>query len=412
MRYAVPGVYVEEVATGPRPIMAVGTSTAGFLGCAPQADRRRHEPVLITNWSQFLREFSAPGAKSTPLSHAVHGFFLNGGSTCFVVNVGNATSIAGREEPREGLCALEAIDEVAIVAAPGFTDFASYKALLDHCEKLGDRFAILDPPAQLRSLRSLTIAGSSGGGEEAKEEGAKAGAKKGAASRGMRPEFTPSGYGALYYPRIRVRDPLDPAGAEELVAPSGHLAGVYARCDAERGVHKAPANVGIRGALGLERRVTRGEQALLNPKGVNVIRFFPDAGILIWGARTIAEESSEYRYVPVRRTMNMIKESIEQGTRWVVFEPNDETLWRSIRRDVSSFLRYLWRSGALMGASEGEAFFVKCDAETNPPEVINRGQVITEVGVSIVKPAEFIVFRIGQSVGEPDQEEAESEGDE
>jgi hypothetical protein len=155
----------------------------------------------------------------------------------------------------------------------------------------------------------------------------------------------------------------------------------------------------IRGALNLTYRVSQEEQAVLNPVGVNCIRLFPREGILVWGARTVADGSSEWRYLNVRRLFNMIEESIVQSTRWVVFEPNDLSLWKSIRRDLRAFLSLVWRDGALMGATPEEAFFVKCDAETNPPEVIDAGQVVTVIGIAPVKPAEFIIFRIGQGAG-------------
>jgi len=152
--------------------------------------------------------------------------------------------------------------------------------------------------------------------------------------------------------------------------------------------------------------VTREEQGELNQNGVNCIRFFPRDGIRLWGARTLAEGASEWRYLNVRRLFNMIEESIAQSTRWVVFEPNDATLWKSIRRDVGAFLTRLWRSGALMGATPEEAFFVQCDEETNPPDVIDAGQVITVIGIAPVKPAEFIVFRIGQHASGAETTEA------
>jgi phage tail sheath protein FI len=176
------------------------------------------------------------------------------------------------------------------------------------------------------------------------------------------------------------------------------MAGVWARTDAARGVHKAPANEIVRGALGLTYYLSKAEQELLNPAGVNCIRFFRD-GIRVWGARTLAASSSEWRYLNVRRLVNVIKESIIENTRWIVFEPNDYTLWKSIRRDIGAFLTLLWRDGALMGRTPEEAFFVKCDEETNPPEVIDAGRVVTLIGIAPVKPAEFIVFRISQFTG-------------
>jgi hypothetical protein len=179
------------------------------------------------------------------------------------------------------------------------------------------------------------------------------------------------------------------------VAPSGHIAGIWARTDATRGVHKAPANEIVRGALNVTYRLTRAEQGMLNQEGINCIRLFGREGIRVWGARTLADDP-EWRYLNVRRLFNMIKESIARSTRWIVFEPNDPTLWKSIRRDAAAFLTILWRDGALMGQTPEEAFFVKCDAETNPPEIIDAGMVVTLIGIAPVKPAEFIVFRISQ----------------
>ncbi len=195
-----------------------------------------------------------------------------------------------------------------------------------------------------------------------------------------------------------------------IAPPSGHLAGIYARTDSTRGVHKAPANEQIRGALNVNYRVSQDEQAVLNPEGVNCIRLFSREGIRVWGARTIAASDSEWRYLNVRRLFIMIKESIARSTRWVVFEPNDRFLWKSIRRDISAFLTLLWRQGALMGASPEESFFVQCDEETNTPEVIDAGRVVTMIGIAPVKPAEFVIFRIGQSAASVEVEPAGTAG--
>jgi hypothetical protein len=198
---------------------------------------------------------------------------------------------------------------------------------------------------------------------------------------------------ALYYPWIEVPDNTN--GRTKLMPPSGHMAGVYARTDSTRGVHKAPANELVRNCLGLGVNVTKGEHDLLNPVGINVIRSFPGRGIRIWGARTLTSDPS-WRYINVRRLFNMVEESIERGTQWVVFEPNDTFLWSRVTRDVSSFLKMVWRTGALFGATPDQAFFVKCDAETNPPEARDLGQLVVEIGIAPVKPAEFVIFRIGQ----------------
>jgi uncharacterized protein len=403
--YASPGVYVEEVPSGARPIGATGTSTAGFVGTAPDATARLNEAVAINSWSEFLRTFaSTPDAPSTPLARAVFGFFDNGGGRCFVVNIAQGAPLGGGRG-RTGLAALEAIDEVAIVAAPGYSDALAYEELLSHCERLGDRVAILDPPGNIDSTEPLTRVATPAakpalpGGSAQPKDGPKDGDAKppaptaAAETPGLRPRA--SDYGTFYVPWIVVRDPL--SGDVVSTPPSGHVAGVWARTDLTRGVHKAPANEPIRGVVDLGYRVTRGEQETLNPAGVNCIRYFPAEGVRIWGARTLAAEASEWRYLNVRRLFSMLKESIGDGTRWIVFEPNDQLLWRSIRRDVGAFLTRVWRDGALMGRTPQEAFFVKCDEETNPAEVRDAGMVVAEIGVAPVKPAEFVVFKLSQS---------------
>jgi phage tail sheath protein FI len=388
--YLSPGVYVEEVDRGSKPIEAVGTNTVGFLG--ESAKGPVNESVLITNWSQFVKTFGDFKDCSEHLAHAVYGFFNNGGSRCFVVNVGAPAEAAkevkaqgekkdekapvqagggGRDAlyigrdggpgARTGLKCFEEVDEIAIVAAPGQVSAAVQDALLSHCETRKDRFAILDSPETI-----------TGGVDKL-------------------PKPRDSKYGAYYFPWIQV---YDPDKGNIFVPPSGHIAGVYSRTDSERGVHKAPANEIVRGALGLKYNVSKGEQDLLNPKGINAIRFM-SGGIRIWGARTLSSDPS-WRYINVRRLFIMVESSIERATQWVVFEPNDHRLWKRVQRTIASFLTLLWRNGALMGVSPEQAFYVKCDEETNPPEVIDAGQLVVEIGLAPVKPAEFVIFRIGQ----------------
>ncbi len=396
--YLTPGIYIEETAGGSRPIEGVGTSTPAFLGIAPNPDAHLHQPFAVNNWSQFVKEFSVEGATSTPLVRAVYGFFQNGGGRCYIVNIGPKNELLGDGRQRKGIETLEEVDEVAIVAAPGYTDAASYDAILSHCERLQDRVAILDSPENgpnfnLDLLKTLAVPGPTKPKKPAAGDAAAGGDAPAAPAAGGWLARV-SNYGAYYFPWIKMRDPF----AGELIAapPSGHIAGIYARTDATRGVHKAPANETVRGALDLTYNVTRDEQGELNKLGVNCIRQFATQGIRVWGARTRAEDP-QWRYLNVRRLFNQIEESIANGTRWVVFEPNDMSLWKSIRRDVSAFLTLLWRQGALMGATPEEAFFVQCDAETNPPEVVDAGQVVTVIGIAPVKPAEFVIFRIGQS---------------
>jgi hypothetical protein len=205
-----------------------------------------------------------------------------------------------------------------------------------------------------------------------------------------------SKYAAMYYPWIAVADPTPGARSTTItIPPSGHMAGIWARNDNERGVHKAPANEVIRGVISLPINLTAAEQSVLNPNGVNCLRVFAGRGIRVWGARTLSSDPS-WRYLNVRRLFNFVEKSIENGTQWAVFEPNDAMLWAKMRRDIGAFLRVVWRSGALFGATPEQAFFVKCDAENNPQETRDLGQLIVDIGIAPVKPAEFVIFRISQ----------------
>jgi len=388
-----PGVYIQEL-PGPRIITPVGTSTAAFLGQAPDAGAHLNELVPVTNWSEFRTQFaSADNAASTMLSHAVYGFFQNRGSRCFILNMKQGDSIAGNVNPRTGLKLLEENEEISIVAAPGYSDPASHEALIAHCEKMGSRVCILDPPMDVKNTELLkTVETAPIPKPPATSATPAATADKPPA--GLRPRD--SGFATFYYPYVYVADALSPKGDLVLVPPSGHMAGIWARTDGTRGVHKAPANEPVAGALNLAYRVTSEEQGELNSRGVNCIRFFPEEGILVWGARTLAAAGNEWQYLSVRRLFIMIEQSILRATKWIVFEPNNRTLWQTIRTEVSGFLRNVYRDGALMGASPEEAFFVKCDEETNPQESIDLGQVVTVVGIAPVKPAEFIMFKITQ----------------
>ncbi len=213
-----------------------------------------------------------------------------------------------------------------------------------------------------------------------------------------------SDYAGFYFPWIQVFDPAtkiqNPAGdGFQVVPPSGHMAGIYARVDTNRGVHKAPANEAVMGAVGLRYQISKAHQMGLNPQGVNCIRDL-NGSIRVWGARTVGGDlNGEWKYINVRRLFLFLRESIDEGTQWTVFEPNSPALWAKIRRNITAFLTNVWRSGALFGNTPEEAFFVKCDEETNPPEVRDLGQVVTEIGVAVVKPAEFVIFRITQWAG-------------
>jgi hypothetical protein len=498
--YLSPGVYVEEIDKGTKPIEAVGTSTAAFIGITAEASRKKVDPkgnkvpiesvlgkaTLVTSWTQFVDIFGdfTPGAY---LPDAVYGYFANGGGLCYVTSLraleeggpapaasvaipstgkgdsfkvtakapgpsalsvtiktaedGTFTLMVGSEskaglvmkkgEPtfigdatfeaitisnigatapkdgtyplagsgiqpltaedfigdpakRTGIAGLEALDQVRLLACPDImagydgSDAAKERvkiiqtAMIEHCEKrMKYRFAILDTPPGLNAQQ--------------------------AAEWKNFLNFDTS-YAALYYPWIRVADFSSSGSPTKLMPPSGHMAGIYNRSDAERGVHKAPANEVALGVIDLETQLSRGEQDVLNPLGVNCIRAFPGRGIRVWGGRTLSSNGA-WRYVNVRRLFIMVEASMDVGLQWVVFEPNDSTLWAKVIRDVTSFLRVLWRSGALFGATPEQAFYVKCDEELNPLEIRDLGQLIIEVGLAPVKPAEFVIFRITQWAG-------------
>ena len=460
-QYSSPGVYVEEAPPLARPIAGVGTSTVGFIGLVPAqfdiplkrvtgeqvkgADSTKTElpllsypvlttaktfkvrvddeelaaqllnddasktakvkfanapakeatikaeyltvarfkaveagkAILCTNFGEFAKSFGefSTDKNQQMLAHSVHGFFNNGGTRCYVMRFAAEADIQ-----RDALDEFAAIDEISLVAAPGIVSEGVQEMLIDFCESLKDRFAILDGTQQANN-----------------------------------PEFTKtkiqgqtkdSSYAAIYFPWLRVDDftvrlvsPDDPQREPLFVAPSGHIAGVYAQVDGARGVHKAPANVAIRGALDVQHALTKAHQEGLNPPGVNCIRNL-NGNIYVWGARTMGGDANgEFKYVSTRRLMNFLRESIEEGTQFVVFEPNNPGLWQRIKRSVGDFLLGQWRTGALLGDTPDKAFFVKCDAETNPPDVREAGQVVTEIGVAIVKPAEFVIFRIQQQTG-------------
>jgi phage tail sheath protein FI len=507
--YQSPGVYVEEVAAGARPLEGVGTAVAAFVGLAESGPFNR--PTLISNWTQFNNTFGGFVAGSY-LAQSVYGYFMNGGGNCYVVRIGQdpvpngpaprsarakelaaaptaqigrlkatvidpavqpgeisleitdpggdnpgpdmfkvvvkrngeqveefdraslakgkqnvvtmvnaASKLINLEETnsggverlpngeialaappsaaalpvrlgaddyvgdvadRTGFAGLEAVEEITMLSVPdlmsayqqGAIDLdtvqAVQTAMIAHCELMGDRVAILDPPPgfNAQQIKEWRV-------DKARYD---------------------SMYATLYWPWIQTMNPA--TGLLSFMPPSGHMAGVWARNDDTRGVHKAPANEVVRGAVDLEINITRNEHDLLNPVGINVIRAFPGRGIRVWGARTLSSDPA-WRYLNVRRLFNFLEESILAGTGWVVFEPNDLALWAKIRRTIAAFLVMQWRAGALFGATPDEAFYVKCDDETNPAEGIDAGQVVCEIGVAPVKPAEFVIFRLAQFSG-------------
>ena len=278
----------------------------------------------------------------------------------------------GQRLDRSGLGALASVDEISILCAPDEQSVPGLASeVVGQCERLADRFAVLSARYQdCFSVDRLEPA-SQVGGDSVRID---------------------SKYAAFYAPYIKV---IDATGAVRRMPPTGHVAGVYARSDVERGVWKAPANEVLRGVVGLDPEFNTGEQEILNPRGVNCIRTLPGRGIRVWGARTTSSDPL-WRYVNVRRLFLFIEESIDQGTQWVVFEPNDQRLWARVRQTISDFLTSVWRSGALMGTTAEEAFFVKCDETTMTQNDLMTGRLIAVIGVAPSRPAEFVIFRIAQ----------------
>ncbi|GGJ80354.1 hypothetical protein GCM10010123_07880 [Pilimelia anulata] len=345
------------------------TAVAAFVGRA--ADGPLHRPVPVDGWSGFGRTFGEFAAGSY-LAHAVFGYFLNGGTRAYVVRTDDDTAAAG-------LAALADVDEVTMVVAPdvlaayehGLLDAATVEAaragLIAHCAARGDRMALLDAmpgrsPQQVRDWR--------------RDAGA-----------------YDSAYAALYYPWIKVFDPV--AGTNRYVPPSGHLAGVWARSDATRGVHRAPTNEVIRGAVAPETPLTRQQQELLAPVGVNCLRAFPGRGIRVWGARTLADDPA-WRYVNVRRLFTHLERSIVAGLAPLAGHPADPALCARARLLIEEFLTAQWRRGALVGLTLAEAFTVACAPDPAVP-----GRLACRVAVAPVRPAEFVPLRLAPGADGP-----------
>ncbi len=270
---------------------------------------------------------------------------------------------------RTGIKAFIDNEDVSIIAMPGIVDPAAQLALVAHCENLGSRFAVLDIPGDKKTVADV---------------------------ESFR-NIVDSHYAAMYHPWLQVFDAYEKINT--YIPPSGSVMGIYARSDTSRGVHKAPANEVVRACTGLEYQYNTGEQDILNPKGINLIRYFTGEGIRVWGARTCTSNSL-WKYINVRRLFIFIEESIKKGTKWVVFEPNDDKLWSRVQRTIENFLTTVWRNGALMGTSPAEAFFVKVDRSTMSQDDIDNGRMICVIGIAPVKPAEFVIFRISQKTGE------------
>lgn len=395
-KYRSSGVYIKEINFTQRSIAGVSTSIAGFVG---QTEKGPASATLVRSWSDFQTHYgSFIDTAMSYLPLAVKGFFENGGTRAYIARVGvsasglpiSAASYIGdanlSKSSWTGLQALSAIDEVSILCVPDEAHPTLFDApgrdslrgeIIMQCESLRDRFAIL----QL-------------GRDEAD-------------AANINPLYDTS-FAAIYYPWISVLNPF--SNSAQWVPPVGHIAGIYARTDGDRGVHKSPANAVIRGLVKsvnlshqgfLRYDVSRVEQSILNPRGVNVLRDFSayNRGVRVWGARTLSTDS-QWRYIAVRRFCLYLEESISKGTQWVVFEPNNANLWQLVIQSVNDFLYKSWKAGALLGSKPDQAYFVRCDRSTMSADDIRHGRLVCLVGVALTKPAEFVTFKIEQKTNE------------
>ncbi|MCB1122949.1 MAG: phage tail sheath subtilisin-like domain-containing protein [Verrucomicrobiae bacterium] len=376
-----PGVYVEEVPSGVRTISRIETSITAFIGQAGMGPF--NDPVTITSFSEFENVFGNLQAGNS-LGYSVRDFFLNGGGKAVVIRVGaNATLLTSddfigpeNQTDKTGLYALERVDLFNLLVIPpynggGDVDTSVIAEAAAYCERRR-AFMIMDPPASWTTV-SLAAAGISTLG-------------------------TSSENAAVYFPSVRQPDPLQ-QNALSIFPPAGAIAGIYARTDAKRGIWKAPAGfeATMKGVQDFTITLSDQENRVLNSLGINSLRSQPSSGPVVWGSRTLQggdAYSSEWKYVPVRRTALFIEESLYRGTAWTVFEPNNETLWAQLRLSVNAFMQDLFRQGAFQGAASKEAYFVKCGTDTTTVNDIADRRVNLLVGFAPLKPAEFVVLQL------------------
>ena len=342
-----PGVYIEEIPTALHAIPGVSTSVAGFIGVS----ERSPAPALLSSLAEFRQAY--PHA-SQFLSLAVGGFFGNGGSQCYVA------TIAPGDPLKMALDALATV-KLQILCCPDESILPQAASLLAaHCEQMKDRFCILQSPQPVIPEATHNVP-------------------------------VHSAFAAYYYPWLSVSS----NGGPVTVPPGGHVAGVYARTDAQHGVHSAPSGTGatLTGVTGLSANISEAENEPLNSKGINVIRTFPGTGILVWGARTTSQDD-QWLYIPVRRFIIFVEQSLQAGLQWAVFETNGPTLWMRISGTIANFLRNQWAAGTLIGATPDQAFSVRCDNTTMTQADIDAGRVIVQVGLAPGKPGEFVYLKM------------------
>lgn len=360
--YSTPGVYLQAVTVTPPPPLQTGVPA--FLGYTTSG--QANVPQLLTHWTQFAGLFGAPLATSY-LAYAVRGFFENGGLFCYVVPLQTGAATTALSQGLQAIANMETLDLVCapdIMQQPAAAQHALQQQVLDHCATLDNRFAILDTAAAADML-----------------------AQVGPGVQGIN--------GALYFPWVLTNN-WTPGQPAVWVPPCGHIAGLYAQCDGQVGVYKPPANIALNDVLDLADNLTEAEQAPLNDAQVNVLRAFPGRGLRVWGARTLSTDPI-WLYVNVRRLFITLGRWLKQNMLTFTFEPNNSQLWIRITREVTAYLDALLSAGALKGPSPQQAFYVKCDANTNPAESRALGMVITEIGIAPALPSEFIVVRVVQN---------------
>lgn len=344
-----PGISLEEFHFPSAPIEGLPTSTTGFIAVTGRG------PLLgpLTSFADFERVATPNLGVNLPL--AVRGFFENGGQLLYI------SQIAASDPFESGLAALGA-QRISVVCCPDEPTIPNAAAALSaHCEKRKDRICILQSSQPIVPVAT------------------------------HQPPVN-STYAAYYYPWITV--PSLAGNSTVTMPPGGHIAGIYSQTDTNRGVWTAPDNVVLIGVTALSQNVTTPESDQLNARGIDLIRSFPVQGIRVWGARTTATENSDWKYVPVRRLMIFIEQSISQGIQWAIFEPDGPALWAAVSSSVQNFLATLWKSGAFKGATQQEAFFVRCDLDTMTQNDLDNGRLVCVVGVAPVSPAEFVLISI------------------
>ncbi len=374
MKIKRPGKYFQEITSGIQSIERLTTSTSAFVGISEKGPQ--DHALLISSFVEFQITFGG-FLKGNCLAYSVLQFFENGGTRLYIARVSLKDSRAPNESDYQNTFSLlDPIPDINLIAVPGIGSPSMVSFGSGYCEKRGNCFFLGDMNLTDDSLTD--------------------------AQNFINSINIKNSFGSVYFPWIRIKDPVGFSRNSIAVPPSGSVASIFARTDITRGVWKASAGIesAIKGAVGITANISDTEQNTLNPIGVNAIRKFPNMGILIWGARTLATQTDpEYKYIPVRRTSMFIEQSISRGIQWAVFEPNDEALWERIRIVVNNFMIDLFKDGAFQGSKADESFFVKCGRDTTSQNEINQDIFNIVLGIAFVRPAEFTILKITQKAG-------------